>query len=192
MRTMLASGGVALGFALACGGGGFFTVTPQDREAVYTANDLLRTHPDLVIDSSNEVWSLAKSSGTWHLLYEYRDVSDTDSPLLVSTRITVDADPEQAKVTYIGVEAGAPYGLWQLLERVPRDDLLTWGDEHECVLLLNEHGVKAGNSCVLRDGRYTMMWVVVGAVFTEPDEVTEALRPRLEKLATYDPEAITR
>jgi len=111
---------------------------------------------------------------------------------MVVTQITVDTDPSEAKLTYSAVKIGAAIGFAGGVERVQRGDLLTWGDQDECMVLLNEVGLEVGNYCLLRDGRTTMMWAVVGAVFTEPDEVTETLRPRLEKLAAYDPEAITR
>jgi hypothetical protein len=191
MRATLAVWGGALVFALACGGGGV-TLTPQDQEVVYTAQDLLRTHPSLSIDPSKETWSLGKSFGAWELEYEYEDLENTETPLMVVTQITVDKDPDEAKLTYTAVKMGAAIGFSVGVERVQRDDLLTWGDQDECMVLLNDAGLEVGNYCLLRDGRRTMMWAVVGAVFTEPDEVTEALRPRLEKLATYDPEAITR
>ncbi|MBW1879877.1 MAG: hypothetical protein JRI25_17255 [Deltaproteobacteria bacterium] len=188
MTVVLGAVGLA---TLACGGGQM-ALTPQDQEVVFTAHDLLRTHPSLAIDPSKETWALAKSLGAWELDYEYEDLENAGTPLMVVTQITVDTDPSEAKLTYSAVKIGAAIGFAGGVERVQRDDLLTWGDQDECMVLLNEVGLEVGNYCLLRDGRTTMMWAVVGAVFTEPDEVTETLRPRLEKLAAYDPEAITR
>jgi hypothetical protein len=179
-------GSVVLLAILGCSGGPELVVSQAEEDVTYKASDVSRTHEVGPVYATLEEWGFKKGfDGAYELSYSYQKMDD---PILaIVDEITVDNTEGDAKTSYKALKLGASIGMAGDLEKILRNDLLTWGDEHECAILKNDAGFEVGNYCVIRDGRVTYLWMVVGILFTEPDEITMALRPQLEALATYNP-----
>lgn len=184
----VAAGGTSLVAILACGGlATDLTPTPADHAVAFTAADLATSH-GVAHDPQHDQWSLQRDfDGAVTLEYSY-EALEGEAPLFVNTVVSRDPTADDARYTYGGLKVGLAVGFAGEtdLNRQPQDDLLTAGDAHHCEQLVRD-GEPVGTVCVARQDAVCLLVVMVGAVWTEPDEATRALAPKLAAAATWDP-----
>lgn len=187
MRTTPLVLGFSLVCALACGGSGTVPVTPADKAVAYTASDVAREFGTFVVDPSKETWELEREfDGSYGLSYEY-DGGEDEPVLYLQTLLSHEKNSSDASMTRSAYEIGASIGMTGTDTR-DANELINWGTS-TCKILMND-GNDVGNLCLLEKDNIAGMVMMVGAVWTEPDEATQSLQPMFDKAATWDPKGM--
>jgi hypothetical protein len=127
-----------------------------------------------------DIWSFSGLSGSFDIEYEY----DGDN-LYILHWVTKDLTSDLAQDTYDSFAVGLSIGLAVAGigegDRVDWDEHLSFGDESS-VQLLQVDGEPGGHILRFRDGEYTFQLLVGGAYTTEPAELEDLVRPKIEAM----------
>lgn len=180
---------LSAGLALACGpqeGTVTLPVTPSERALIYTATDLSQDFEGFSIDPSKETWKLERDhEGTYNLVYTYEDLA-TQPALYMMTTLVRAQSTEVATEWRTGLREGFDGGGPKVGRR-DHNELLHWGSS-QCQMLMNDT-VDIGTVCFFQKEHLAGMVVMAGAMWTEPDEVTQFLQSRLDRFEAWEPRA---
>lgn len=161
-------------------------VTAQDRRVVFQINELADWvegfEPDPNLESTVKTKYLDNS---FDIAYEYDDPAE-ESPYLASS-VAIEKNVADAVSSYSGIWGGVRVGTMfgdVDVEFVPRDDLMSWGDKSEFVILKSD-GAPFGNMFVTRKGTKVFFVIFGGVYFDDPVAIRELLTPVLRRLDQY-------
>jgi hypothetical protein len=161
-------------------------VTANDKLVLLTFEDFADWELDVEKDQGTETFIKQKYfDDTYYLEYEF-EAAD----FYVFCSVDVDTSASGAEGTYFGAEAGTSIALGlEDAEMRERNDLLTWGDESKCALLIEtKTNGTYGNYFIARNGKYVIELFITGVYFDGPGDLEELLKPVLDKLSAYQPE----
>lgn len=174
---------------LACAGLGWGSVpiTDVDKAVPFTAADLARTH-GTPVDPALETWSMERlPGGEYDLDYQF-DHTDGEPVVLIISSLSRNKDAASARESFVAVKAGLSIGFaTEDLQRTERPELCSLGDVCQCDEMVNG-GTPVGTVCILRDGANVAMVQIVGALWSEPGEVDQALGPMMARMADWNPQ----
>ena len=201
-RVLVIVAAVGLGLVLACGGLSTLVyflyiretvepVTAADAEMLITAERLAEWARSLEVEPARGQWRKVRfMDGSRELSYEYESADGT-VPLYVKSSLSYEPRLSDAVTVYtaeakaIGLVMGF-VGRDQNLRTVERNDLLRWGDQSSCQLILK--GDKpVGNVFAARKDRRILLVMFVGVYFDEGQALRDALGPMLERAASFGP-----
>lgn len=164
-------------------------VAEKDRNAVLKAEDVVEFFPVLEVHpAAATIKKVRYLDGSHDVEYEYESHRGGDLELYVTCTVTVERNPSDAIASYATLGAFTQLGMSIAgnVKVVPRDDLFRWGDASSHALIENEFGT-VGNLFRARSGKYIFDVTIIGVYFDDAETLAELLKPRLERMKSYQP-----
>ena len=161
------------------------TVKPGDRDYVVTFDDLAKHASGLKKVASGEHLFRVDMLGVHKLSYQYQ----VQNELFMTSEVTVGRSSTSALTDYSAVQLGFKASLAAFgkdIELVDDDQLLEWGDQSHA-MLMKKAGKPLGNVFVARKGNRTFFLAIFGIYFRDPAAFEQLVKPKLDKLESFQP-----
>jgi hypothetical protein len=159
-------------------------VTAADRQLIVTAEELTNRGYDIEFDPAGETLEKTRYlDKTAEIEYEYEH-PDEDVPIYVNCSVHQESDAKEARTLYATLQVTVMAGMKLAgggVEQTERNDLLKWGDDSRCGLLVNQ-GFNVGNYFFARKGNKIFCLLIAGICIQDAEELRAVLLPHLERL----------
>ena len=159
--------------------------TEADLTVLVTAHDLIRFAPDHQLDHQRVKLQKLRASGIVVLTYEYHP----GEGLYLSSEASVGppgSGEEHATRSIRGIKTAA-WVKGQDLE-IEEQSISPGLDGGTRFFLLRSHGKPIGNGYVTHNDRRAMFLLFSGVYFSNPEQFSAFIKPKLEALTTYSPD----
>ena len=159
-------------------------LTDGDRQLVVTADKLADHGFQFEFDPAGEkIEKTRYVDKTAEIEYEYEH-PDENTPLYINCSVHQESDAKEARTLYATLQVSVLAGMRLAgggVEQTERNDLLKWGDDSRCGLLVNQ-GFNVGNYFFARKGNKIYCLLIAGDCIDNSEELRALLLPHLERL----------
>ena len=164
-------------------------VDDEDRRVVLRASHFVDYLEDFEPDPGAETYEKLKYiDGSYDLTYEYEH-PDEDEGIYILCSVTVERNASDAIVSYTALHASSKLGIGLSdVSFEERDDLVSWGDKSNHMLVKLDDGGYVGNYFIARSGKRIIYLWFTGVYFDDGTQLRSLLMPVLNAVQRYDPE----